>query len=197
MSSAVRHLDPTLKRMDYGRALKGELLMNGKSDLQVPYAQPLLDAVGLFESLKIGYALIGGIAAMYYGRSRFTEDVDFVAVAGHMETFAAHPDALEKYHFASDCAYKLYHKSGVVVDLWKDEHSDQIVQRAVNVELAGRSIRMVELYDLLAMKLRAGRLKDDYDISQILLGTTVDEAKLATLVTTGQLKRYSEIKARS
>jgi hypothetical protein len=52
--------------MDYGRALKGELLMEGKSDSWVPYAQPLLDAVELFEELGIGYALIGGIAAMYY-----------------------------------------------------------------------------------------------------------------------------------
>jgi hypothetical protein len=64
MQFAQGHLDPTLARMDYGRALKGELLMQDKPQGWVPYAQPLLDAVGLFEELGIGYAPVGGIAAM-------------------------------------------------------------------------------------------------------------------------------------
>src|SRR5579864_8401579 len=113
-----------MDRMDRGRALKGELLMKEKPGNWVPYAQPLLDAVSLFEELGIGYALIGGIAAMYYGRSRFTEDVDFVAMPGHMEILTAHPAEMEKHHFEPTCAYKLYHQSGVQVDLWKDEHAD-------------------------------------------------------------------------
>jgi hypothetical protein len=92
-------LGPTLQRMEQGRALNGALLMNGKPENWVPYAQPLLDAVALFGELKVGYALIGGIAAMYYGRARFTEDVDFVAVAGHAEKFAASSPIMEKHHF--------------------------------------------------------------------------------------------------
>jgi hypothetical protein len=194
MSSKSNQLGAVLDRMDYGRALKGELLMNDKS--WVPYAQPLLDAVALFEELGVGYALIGGIAAMYYGRSRFTEDVDFVAVTGHMEIFAAHPQEIEKHHFSSDCTYKLYHKSGVQVDLWKDQHADEIVRRAAEVELAGRLIRIIEPHDLLAMKLRAGRLKDDYDISQIIAGTKIDEGRLSMLISSEQLARFEEIKKR-
>src|SRR3954471_20161285 len=174
MAPAGTELDSTLKRMEYGRALKGALLMNPHPDTWVPYAQPLLDAVSLFEELKIGYALAGGIAAMYYGRSRFTEDVDFIAVSGHMETFAAHPETMQKHHFDPSCNFKLYHQSGVQVDLWKDDHADEIVSRASAVELAGRSIRIVEAHDLIAMKLRAKRLKDDYDISQILLNRQID-----------------------
>ena len=118
-------LGPTLDRMQYGRALKGALLMNGKPESWVPYAQPLLDAVSLFEELGIGYALIGGIAAMYYGRARFTEDVDFVAIAGHANIFSAHPAAMEKHHFDPTCTFKPYHQSGVHVDLWKDDHADR------------------------------------------------------------------------
>ncbi len=79
---------------------------------------------------------------MYYGRARFTEDVDFVAVAGHMEILSNHPAQMEKHHFAPDCVYKLYHKSGIQVDLRKDDYADQIVRNAIEVELVGRLIRM-------------------------------------------------------
>src|SRR5687767_5554986 len=120
MSFASGQLGPMLDRMDYGRALKGAILMNADSQSWVPYAQPLLDAVSLFETIGVGYALVGGIAAMYYGRARFTEDVDFVAVTGHMDRFAAHPAEMERHHFDPSCTYKLYHQSGVQVDLWKD-----------------------------------------------------------------------------
>jgi hypothetical protein len=183
--------------MDYGRALKGELLMQEKPQGWVPYAQPLLDAVALFEELGIGYALIGGIAAMYYGRSRFTEDVDFVAVTGHMDTLASHPAEMEKYHFDPSCTCKLYHASGVHVDLRKDQHADRIVANSHPVELAGRSIRMIDLLDLVSMKLRAHRLKDDYDISQILLSNPVEEDKLRAAVTAEEFAWFLDIKKRS
>jgi hypothetical protein len=197
MPRAADRLGLVLDRIGYGRALKSELLMNSKSENWVPYAQPLLDAVALFEELKIGYALIGGIAAMYYGRARFTEDVDFVAVTGHMNIFATHAAEMEKHHFASDCVHKLYHKSGVEVDLGKDAFADQIVGNAIEAELAGRPVRIIEVHDLIAMKLRAGRLKDDYDISEIVLNATVDEARLAGMVTPERLAHFHEIKQRA
>ena len=189
-------LDSTLTRMDYGRALKEVLLMNAQSEAYIPYAQPLLDAVSLFEELGIGYALIGGVAAMYYGRSRFTEDVDFVATTGHMDVLAAHPGKMEKYHFDATCAYKLYHASGVQVDVWKDENSDGIVQRSRSTQLAGRTVRIVDPHDLIAMKLRAGRLKDDYDISQIASATPIDETRLQGLVTAEEFLRFKAIRMR-
>jgi hypothetical protein len=184
MSSGRNQLGAILDRMDYGRALKGELLMNGKPDSWVPYAQPLLDAVALFAELNIGYALIGAIAAMYYGRSRFTEDVDFV-VSGigvpPMETIGETPILLN---------------SGFQIDLWNDEHANEIIERAVDVALAGKPIHIIEPHDLIAMKLRAGRLKDDYDISQIVLTTAIDETRLATLISTEQFVHFSEIRKR-
>jgi hypothetical protein len=197
MPSPDGKLGPTLDRMEYGRALKGALLMNAKNESWVPYAQPLLDAVSLFEELSVGYALIDEIAAMYYGRARFTEDVDFVAVAGHGDIFAAHPKVMEKHHFDPTCTYKLYHQSGVHVDLRKDEHAEKIIQQSREVELAGRSIRIADPHDLIAMKLRARRLKDDYDISEILRSTPIDETRLQSLVTPEQFAQFAEIKKRS
>ena len=168
--------------------------MNGKRESSTPYAQPLLDAVSLFEELGVGYALVGGIAAMYFGQPRFTEDVDFVAATGHMEVLAAHPAAMEKHHFDPSCTFKLYHHSGLEVDLWKDEHADDIIRRGIEVELAGRTVRLAEPHDLIAMKLRAGRFKDSDDIVQIVRATAIDEARLRDLITSAQFAQFLEIK---
>jgi hypothetical protein len=190
------HSIKLLARMEYGRAMKGALVMTGKSESWVPYAQPLLDAVSLFEELAVGYALIGGIAPMYYGRARFTEDVDFVASPGHMEILAAHPAELEKYHFDPTLTYKLHHQSGVQVDIRMDENAEGIISRANPVELAGRIVRVIEVHDLIAMKLRARRLKDDHDISQIVQETTIDPQRVKALVTPGQFDIFNELKSR-
>jgi hypothetical protein len=196
MIAKPRQLDETLQRVQRGRALKEALLMTNQADWWVPYAQPLLDAVSLFEELGIRYALAGGIAAMYYGRARFTEDVDFVAVSGHDQTLAAHADVMQKHHFDSSCTYKLYHQSGVQIDLWKDEHADAIVLRASQAQLAGRTVRIVDVYDLLAMKLRAGRVKDDYDISEIVRENAIDEDRLRSLVSPDQFQHFVGIRNR-
>lgn len=166
------------------------------SENPVPYVQPLLDAIDLFEELNIGYALVGGVAAMYYGRARFTEDLDFVAVSGHMETLSRHPDVMQKHNFDSGCVWKLYHSSGVEIDLWKDEHCDEIVARSVQVDLAGRKVRIAEAHDLIAMKLRAGRLQDDYDISEILRHQTIDDEVVRLRVSQEQFQHYLEVKRR-
>jgi hypothetical protein len=197
MASDPAELGPTLDRMDYGRALKGAILMDSKSTDWVPYAQPLLDAVALFEELGIGYALAGGIAAMYYGRARFTEDVDFVAATGHSDIRSAHPAEMQNHHFDPTCTFKLYHQSGVQIDLWKDEHADDIIRRSNAASLAGRSVRIVEPHDLVAMKLRAHRLKDDYDIAEIFHATMIDDSRVRALVTPGQFAHLLEIKKRS
>lgn len=156
----------------------------------------LLAAVSLFEALHIRYALIGGLAAMVYGKSRFTEDVGFVAEPGHMESLAAHPSAMREHGFDAGCTWKLYHQSGVDIDLWKDDHASGIVGRARPVPLAGRSVLVACVEDLVAMKLRADRPQDEYDVSEILKAGTLDEAMLRTLITEAQAQRLAQIKRR-
>ena len=163
----------------------------------VPYAQPLLDAVALFDELGIGYALVGGVASMYYGRARFTEDLDFVADAGHGDLLARHADSMRRHRFDPTCTWKLYHDSGVEIDLWKDEFSDDIVRRAVEVELVGRRVRVAEAHDLIAMKLRAARVQDDYDISEVLRGQpSIDDGVVRARVTPEQFAHYLSVKQR-
>jgi predicted nucleotidyltransferase len=120
-----------------------------------------------------------------------------VAVTGHMDVFAAHPTEMEKFHFDPTCTYKLYHQSGVQVDLWKHQHADRIVANSHPIELAGRKIQMVDLLDLICMKLRAHRLKDDYDISQIIQTNEIDQERLRSLVKPDEFAWFLEIKKRT
>lgn len=161
------------------------------------YEKPLLDAVSLFDQLDIAYALVGGLAAMVYGRARFTDDLDFVAVTGHREQLEASGKAMRRHHFDPACTWKLYHDSGVEIDIWKDEHADGIVQRATEATLAGRTMRVAEPHDLVAMKLRADRPQDDYDISEITRQTPIDRQRLAELVAAEQLSRFDAIVRRT
>lgn len=171
--------------------------MSGEPASSLPYAQPLLDAVGLFTKLHIEYALIGGVAAMYYGRARFTEDVDFIAAADHQEILASNPQAMRNAHFDPTSTWKLYHDSGVEIDIWKDEHTDDIISRAREVELTGHRVRVAEAHDLIAMKLRAGRIQDDYDIFEISRGTPLDHERIRSMVTPDQFAHFLEIQQRS
>src|SRR4051812_6619865 len=118
------NLDACLNRIAYGTAFRSAL-MGGQE--QPALRQPLIDAVGLFEHLQLGYALVGGVAAMYYGRRRFTEDIDFVVAPGHMELLAANSTIMQQHHFDASCTHMLYHDSGVDIDIWKDEFSAAII----------------------------------------------------------------------
>lgn len=185
-----------LGRIDYGRALMRELLMaGGRSD--VPYSAALLDAVAMFERLGIGYALAGGIAAMYYGRARFTENVEFVAASGHREILERNPEVIREFHFDPSCTWKLYHESGTDVDIWKDEFADDLVSRACSAKMAGREVRTVEVHDLVAMKLRAGRMQDEYDIFEIIRHVHLNEDLIERYVTAQHRATFRRIAERA
>ena len=157
---------------------------------------PMLDAIALFEALGIDYALVGGLAAMYYGRARFTQDVDFIASQGHEQAFADNPDAMRRHHFDPGCTWKLYHNSGVEIYVWRDDFVPSMLARAGEATLAGRSVRVVDVHDLIAMKLRAGRPQDDYDVSEILKRTDVDEPVVQSRVSPEQFTHFIDIKRR-
>ncbi len=186
---------------DRGRRSTRRLTMSKRSrraaDETPGLADALQDAVSLFRELKIRHALIGGLAAMVHGRSRYTEDVDFVADPDHAVTLEAHPDAMKRHGFDPSCTWKLYHRSGVTIDLWKDKHAEAIVSRAVRRKLGNRFVNVAEPHDLIAMKLRADRAQDDYDIAEIAAAQAIDEATLAERVTKAQLRRFRAIAKRA
>ena len=190
-------LNSVLSRVARGRGTTKRILM-GASDLPGPddLTQPLRDAVELFEELAIDHALIGGLAAMLHGRARYTEDIDLIAAADHEDVLAAHPETMRKHRFDPSCTWKLYHDSGATVDLWKDSHVPPMLERAAAMAVGGMDVRVVSPTDLVAMKLRAGRAQDVYDIAEVLKAGRVDEAMLRGLVTAEQYAEYEEIKRR-
>jgi predicted nucleotidyltransferase len=175
-------------------ALRGELLM--EEPIPQPLSRPLFAAVSLFDELGIRYALIGGLASIIYGRARPTDDVDFVAATDHESVLATHPDAMRRHGFDPTCTLKLHHTSGASVDLWKDEFANGIVARATPVDIAGQSIDVIEPHDLVAMKLRADRAQDLYDISELLKRTPIDDDRIRSLVTPEQFEHFLFIKRR-
>jgi hypothetical protein len=194
IQSGIRDLAECLAQIRRSSAFRSTLM--NEPALHASLAAPLLDAVELFTRLGIPYALIGGIAAMVYGRARFTEDIDFVAASTHEAVLAKHPEVMQACHFDPKSAWKLYHDSGVELDIWKDEHVDGIIARSREVTLAGRPVRIADVHDLIAMKLRAGRLQDDYDVSQIIKTGGVDEQVLQQRLTPEQMARYRQVVAR-
>jgi hypothetical protein len=95
--------------MERGTAMRSAL-MNTPGEGAIPFTGALHDPVGLFDALQIQYALVGGVAAIYYGRARFTEDFDFVAVTGHREALERNPDAMKQFGFDPACTWELYHR---------------------------------------------------------------------------------------
>lgn len=158
--------------------------------------QALIAAVDLFEQCRISYALVGGLASMYFGRTRYTEDVDFIAQSDHEATLKQNSKAMQECGFDPSCTWKLYHNTGIEVDIWKDQFSDEMVQRAKPVKLLERTIMIVDVCDLVAMKLRAGRFQDDYDISEILKTQSLDDSIIHSRVSNEQFKHYQSIQQR-
>jgi hypothetical protein len=177
ISQTAGNLTECLHLISRSAAFQKALIM-GSSDDEIPYVQPLLDVVDLFEELKIGYAMIGGVAAMYYGRSRFTDEFEFVA----SNDFGSH-----------ECC----DTNGIQIDVWKDEFSNGIISRSREVDLAGRKVRIADPHDLIAMKLRAGRLQDDYDISEILKHQKIDDAIIQARVQAEEFQHYLDVKKRN
>ena len=176
------------------RTTRKLLMQEHKAD---DLSRVLLDAVGLFDELGIRYALVGGLAAMVYGRGRFTQDVDLIAEPSYEQTLTEHAGAMTRWRFDASCTWKLYHESGLAVDLRKDEHVPGMLERARSTPLAGRDVKVVEVLDLLAMELRADRPQDDYDVSQIVRHAPFDEAQLQRRVSPEQFERFLAIKRRS
>jgi len=89
--------------------------------------------------------------------------------------------------------FRLYHDSGIQIDLGKDEHAAGIVQRRVRRKVGDRFVHVAEPHDLIDMKLRADRPQDDYDISEIVRDQPIDRGEIKSRVTAGQFRRFETI----
>ncbi len=107
------------------------------------------------------------------------------------------PDVMREFHFDPSCTWKLYHESGTDVDIWKDQYADELVSRACSARMAGREVRIVEVHDLVAMKLRAGRMQDEYNIFEIIRHVHLNEELIERYVTAQQWATFRRIVERA
>lgn len=156
----------------------------------------LKDVVGRFEEAGIDYFLVGSLATMYYGRPRFTQDVDFVVrikakqVSQFEDLFP-----IEEYYcpprevlideIIRRGSFNLINQSsGIKVDLVIDKETEFYTSefhRRKKLEIApGIEIFVASPEDLILKKLdyyREGQSEKHLnDIREILMNTKVDEA---------------------
>jgi predicted nucleotidyltransferase len=129
---------------------------------EVPDTERLLavldDAVAAFRAADVTFLLMGGLATSVLGRERRITDIDFfVRDPDVPATLAALEDAGFETIVVSPNWLAKGFKDGVLVDvLSRSTHditlTDDILERAVEVDVHGRVLRCVAPEDLIVMK---------------------------------------------
>lgn len=146
----------------------------------------LRDFVALFETLRMDYAVMGGVAVRIYGIPRATYDIDF--------TVAVARDGLPSvFHAAEEIGYTVpqpyqtgwvdhvagmplvkvrWHAGGkgVDIDIFLAESGFQreLMTRRCLHQVSGRDVWFVSPEDLVLLKLIAARPRDVSDVLDIL-----------------------------
>lgn len=147
----------------------------------------LFDMVDLCTADRLDYAVMGGIAVRIHGIPRPTYDVDVTIAASSAELNALF-EGLEARGYTVPQVYRagwqdrvadmpivkvrcfLEEGFGIDVDLFlaETEFQKALLQRTVDAEYQGRSIKVVSPEDLILLKLLASRPRDLGDIQDIL-----------------------------
>lgn len=141
----------------------------------------LLEIGDFLQSQELPHALIGGLAASLRGRTRVTEDADFVVVCSVdralelAETLDGQPFELlfpevEEVIRRSFILPLRHRETGIVVDLaiGVSGLEQQVVSRATPVTIGNRQFPVATAEDLILMKMIAGRPQDDQDVRGIV-----------------------------
>lgn len=151
-----------------------------------PLKLALTDLTQLLSESDISYAVIGGLAVSARGRVRVTEDVDVVVacdwddatallerVRTQDRTASAFQEASNESEtiLAQGLLLPLVHRrSKVPVDIaiGLSEFERSVVARGEVADVAGLSLPVVSLGDLLIMKVVAGRARDVEDAESLV-----------------------------
>lgn len=160
-----------------------------------PVADLLADLVRAFDVLAIPWYLFGAQAAIVYGVARLTADVDVTARvpvgdAGWLDTIEAHgferrfTDARFALHTR---VVPLVHRAtGLPVDivLAGPGLEEQLLERAVTQDVDGVAVPVIEVSDLVVLKVLAARPKDIEDVAALLRtqGGRIDETRVRAVL---------------
>jgi hypothetical protein len=162
-----------------------------------PVADLLADLSRAFDALGISWYLFGAQAAIVYGVARLTADVD-VTVRAPATPTNEWLSALEGHGFArrfADPAFiaqarvvpVVHTATGLPVDivLAGPGLEDEFLQRAVVQLIDGVSVPVVEIADLVILKVLASRPKDLDDVVTLLRahGDGIDATRVRAVLT--------------
>jgi hypothetical protein len=170
----------------------------------------LKDVVGRFDEVGIEYFLVGSLATMYYGRPRFTQDVDLVVrikakQVSHFETlfpledYYCPPREVLHDEVIRRGSFNLIHQnSGIKVDVVIDKETafyQSEFSRRKKMEIApGLFVYIATPEDLILKKLayyREGQSEKHLnDIRDIMVNVRIDEDYIKEWV--GRLHLQSE-----
>lgn len=143
------------------------------------------DLVGLFDRLRLPYAIMGGIAVRAHGLPRPTFDVDFV-LAVPRERLADLFTALKEAGYTVSDHYhggwvdsvggmplfkvRLFLEGrGIDADVFlvENEFQKEVMSRRILDEVEGKPVHLITAEDLILFKLLAGRPRDLLDIEDV------------------------------
>ncbi len=139
----------------------------------------MAEAAASFRKFSVNYALIGGLAASYRSKSRFTKDIDFLL---QIPALVLPPllEDLQSREFRFDLIPTIrewtQHNAvvltfrGVYVDWLKPAIPafSHVLDRATDENVQGHQVRVASVEGLIVMKLMAFRLQDQIDIVSLL-----------------------------
>jgi hypothetical protein len=158
----------------------------------------LKDIVSKFEKANINYFLVGSLAAMYYSRPRFTNDIDLVVQLGPLdihkfanlftiEEYYSPPIEVLKDEVLRSGSFNLIHQTtGVKVDIILNKNTDfykseNLRMKKVSI-LPGFDAFIASAEDIILKKLdfyrEGGSEKHLLDIREILASNNVDQTYL-------------------
>ncbi len=172
----------------------------------------LKDVVDRFEKTGIDYFLVGSLAAMYYGRPRFTNDVDLVVQIKsgqvtqfeklfHIDDYYCPPNEVLRDEVTRQGMFNLIHQaSGIKVDIMLRKNTEFSLSefgRRTKVKLTPDfEAYIASPEDVIVKKLdfhrQGGSEKHLVDIREILAGAEVDKAYLEKWVDRLGLRREWE-----
>lgn len=135
--------------------------------------------ITLLGEFNIPYVLIGGLAVSTYAEPRATEDIDLLVLISRDRV----PDFVVNL---GEQGYEVKHRkadfldpvgdvihlviNGVPVDLLlaRFSYEAEFINRAVPVNFGDFEVRMVDLTDLVLLKLKAGSPKDLFDVVNLV-----------------------------
>lgn len=125
----------------------------------------------------VAVVLAGGAAMQIYGSDRLTKDVDFIAA----EPIPGLPDEGP----LSFGGYKSHTPSGVPVDvILRSDDYEGLYEEAIQTAEKDPELRVsvVSPEYLAAMKMAAGRVKDEEDLRSLILSGNLDLGKAETVI---------------